>query len=89
MVKQKYIKQFRLVILDDYDNPIEILYLSNIYEPSENKIMENDYFKQLIELDIQYDLANNYDEMPTIEAQANWGDGWKYWRDPVEDFMNL
>lgn len=89
MSKHKgYPKQFRTVILDDEDNVIEVLYQSRVYGQNETKAIEDDSYQQLMNLHHKYDLGD-WENLPILEFQADWGKGWEHWSDPVDDFMNL
>ena len=88
-------QQFRLVILDDYDNVISVEYESPIFEGESefDKDISKAQFEHL--LSIEYNLLD-YENIPILEYQrrvydkkANcWGE-WRYLSDPVEDYYNL
>lgn len=90
----KTMQQFRLVILDDYDNVISVEYESPVFE-GENEF-DKDINKALFEhlLSIEYNLLD-YENIPILEYQrrvcdkkGNWGE-WRYLSDPVEDYYSL
>ena len=89
-------QQFRVVILDDYDNVIEVEYESEIFisDNIHDKSFNDAQFDQLCELDSKYNL-NDYENAPIMEFQrrctdkkGEWSD-WEYLSDPIVDWYNI
>lgn len=89
-------QQFRVVILDDYDNVVEVKMESPVFEGNDK--FEGNFSKaqydELLQLNGEYNLVD-YDNVPPMEFQrrqtdskGNWGE-WKYLSDPIEDYYNL
>lgn len=90
---EKYIDliQFRLVILDEKDNVVDVLFTSKEYEPSSifDKPFSKDLYECLMSANQKYDF-NDWENVPPMEFQARrkGTDKWIYLSDPIEDFMN-
>ena len=90
---KKYIDlvQFRLVILDDKDNVVDVLFTSKEYKPSSifDKPFREDLYECLIDAHLKYNF-DDWENVPPMEFQArrNGTDEWIYLSDPIEDFMN-
>ena len=90
---KKYIDlvQFRLVILDDKDNVVDVLFTSKEYKPSSifDKPFSEDLYECLMDAHQEYDF-NDWENVPSMEFQARrkGTDEWIYLSDPIEDFMN-
>lgn len=89
-------QQFRVVILDDYDNVVEVKMESPVFEGNDK--FEGNFSKaqydELLQLNGEYNLVD-YDNVPPMEFQrrqtdskGNWGE-WKYLSDPIVDYYNL
>lgn len=89
-------QQFRVVILDDYDNVVEVKMESLVFEGNDK--FEGNFSKaqydELLQLNGEYNLVD-YDNVPPMEFQrrqtdskGNWGE-WKYLSDPIVDYYNL
>lgn len=89
-------QQFRVVILDDYDNVVEVKMESPVFKGNdkfERNFSEAQY-NELLQLNGEYNLVD-YDNVPPMEFQrrqtdskGNWSK-WKYLSDPIEDYYNL
>lgn len=88
-------QQFRLVLLDDYDNVIGVEYESEVF--SGNDKFDHDFyqaqFNHLLKANGKYNFAD-YDNVPIMEYQRRvtnkngiWGE-WKFLSDPIVDYMN-
>jgi hypothetical protein len=98
MDKQKYgnfkFKQngskvkFRFVILDDFDQVIEVLHetheFDNKYDPDWSRVN----YHWVLKLSEDYDF-HEPDQVPNIETQIFVDGEWKHYSDPVEDWYNL
>lgn len=89
-------QQFRVVLLDDYDNVIGIEMESPIFEDGYRWSKEfcDAQFEALLQLHGKYNLVD-YDNVPPMEFQrreskknGEWEE-WRYLSDPVEDYYNL
>lgn len=89
-------QQFRVVILDDYDNVVEVKMESPVFDGNDK--FEGNFSKaqydELLQLNGEYNLVD-YDDVPPMEFQrrqtdskGNWGE-WKYLSDPIVDYYNL
>jgi len=89
-------QQFRVVILDDYDNVVEVKMESPVFDGNDK--FEGNFSKaqydELLQLNGEYNLVD-YDNVPPMEFQrrqtdskGNWGE-WKYLSDPIVDYYNL
>ena len=83
--------QFRLVILDEENNVVDVLFTSKEYEPSSifDKPFSEDLYECLMDAHRKYDF-NDWENVPSMEFQARRKgiDEWIYLSDPIEDFMN-
>lgn len=89
-------QQFRIVLLDDYDNVIGVEMESPIFEDGYRWSKEfcDAKYEALMQLQGKYNLVD-YDNVPPMEFQrreskvnGEWSD-WKYLSDPIEDYYNL
>lgn len=89
-------QQFRVVILDYYDNVVEVKMESPVFDGNDK--FEGNFSKaqydELLQLNGEYNLVD-YDNVPPMEFQrrqtdskGNWGE-WKYLSDPIVDYYNL
>lgn len=89
-------QQFRVVILDDYDNIVEVKMESPVFDGNDK--FEGNFSKaqydELLQLNGEYNLVD-YDNVPPMEFQrrqtdskGNWSE-WKYLSDPIVDYYNL
>jgi hypothetical protein len=83
--------QFRLVILDEQDNVIDVLFTSKEYKPSSifDKPFSEDLYECLMDAHQKYNF-DDWENVPPMEFQARRKetDEWIYLSDPIEDFMN-
>ena len=83
--------QFRLVILDEKDNVVDVLFTSKEYKPSSifDKPFSEDLYECLIGTHQKYNF-DDWENVPPMEFQARrkGTDEWIYLSDPIEDFMN-
>ena len=83
--------QFRLVLLDEKNNVVDILFTSKEYKPSSifDKPFREDLYKCLMDAHQKYNF-DDYEDVPPMEFQARrkGTDEWIYLSDPIEDFMN-
>ena len=83
--------QFRLVILDEENNVVDVLFTSKEYEPSSifDKPFSEDLYECLMDAHQKHDF-NDWENVPSMEFQARrkGTDEWIYLSDPIEDFMN-
>ena len=83
--------QFRLVILDEQDNVVDVLFTSKEYKPSSifDKPFSEDVYKCLMDACQKYNF-DDWENVPPMEFQARrkGTDEWIYLSDPIEDFMN-
>ena len=90
---KKYIDliQFRLVILDDKDNVVDVLFTSKEYKPSSifDKSFSEDLYECLMDANQKYNF-DDWENVPPMEFQdkRKGTDEWIYLSDPIEDFMN-
>lgn len=80
--------KFRYVILDDFDNVVEILYESSEYPDRWDSKLSNEMYKVLLDLDIRFNFVD-YDNSPNVVVQLLENGEWKYYSDAVEDYFNL
>lgn len=89
-------QQFRVVLLDDYDNVIKVEMESPVFEDGYrwSKDFCDALFDELLELNAKYNLVD-YDNVPPMEFQrreskknGEW-EKWRYLSDPIEDYYNL
>lgn len=89
-------QQFRVVLLDYYDNVIAVKMESQVFEGDSkwDRDFSEATYNELLDLDSEYNL-NDYDNVPFMEFQrrvadknGNWGE-WKYLSDPVIDWHNI
>lgn len=89
-------QQLRLVLLDDYDNVIDVEYESEVF-PGNNKFdhdFRKAWFDCLIEADDKYNFIDHYNA-PNMEFQRRITDkngawsNWLFLSDPVVDVYNL
>lgn len=83
--------QFRLVILDEKDNVVDVLFTSKEYKPSSifDKPFNEDVYECLMDAHQKYNF-DDWENVPPMEFQARrkGTDEWIYLSDPIEDFMN-
>lgn len=89
-------QQFRVVLLDDYDNVIAVKMESPVFEGDSkwDKDFNEAIYNELLDLNSEYNL-DEYDNVPLMEFQrrvtdskGNWSE-WKHLSDPVEDWYNI
>ena len=89
-------QQFRVVILDDYDNVVEVKMESPVFEGNDKfeRNFSKAQYDELLQLNGEYNLVD-YDNAPIMEFQrrqtdskGNWGK-WEYLSDPIVDYYNL
>ena len=80
--------KFRYVILDDFDNVVEILYESSEYPDRWDSKLSNEMYRVLLELDIRFNFVE-YDKCPNVVVQLFENGEWKHYSDAVDDFYNL
>lgn len=86
------IVQFRLVLLNDDGTVNEILFESKEYEPCDGLTgqFSNDLYDCLLNFGAKYNFSN-WEEVPTMEFQYRRlnSNEWRYYSDPIDDYMNL
>ena len=80
--------KFRYVILDDYDNVIEVLHESQEYNDRWDRKWLEDEHRILLDLDSKYNFAD-YDNVPNMEVQIFKNGEWRHHSNPIEDWFNL
>ena len=80
--------KFRHVILDDYDNVIEVLHESQEYNDRWDRKWLEDEHRILMDLDSKYNFTD-YNNVPNIEVQIFKNGEWRYHSNPIEDWFNL
>lgn len=78
--------KFRYVILDDFDNVIELLYESGEYPNISS--CQNDIYQMLLKLDDRFNFTD-YDNCPLVIVQVFENSNWRYYSDAVVDWYNL
>lgn len=89
-------QQFRVVILDYYDNVINVEHESGTFgcDRDGNAAFGEAVYRELLELNSKYNLVD-CDNVPPMEYQRRVTDedgkfcGWVYMSNPIEDFYNL
>lgn len=69
--------KFRYVILDDYDNVIEVLLETQEYNDRWDRKWLEDEYRILLDLDSKYNLTD-YDNVPNMEVQIFKNGEWEY-----------
>ena len=80
--------KFRFVILDDYDNVIEVLHETQEYNDRWDRKWSEDEYRILLDLDSIYNFSD-YDNVPNMGVQIFKNGEWRYHSDPVDDWFNL
>lgn len=80
--------KFRFVIVDDFDNVIEVLVESPEYTDRWRKEWSDFEYQTLLELDNKYNF-NDWENVPTIETQKFENGCWKFHSNTLEDWFNL
>lgn len=95
MKEPKDYVQLRLVILDEYDRVVKVVYTSDEFPPQDrfgkDVIQANvDIVLDRVKPHHNYDF-NDYDNIPFMEIQARRKDSdeWVKFSDPVEDYYNM
>lgn len=103
MKKEKFIPydkvqdwvQVRLVELDDYDNVVKVIYVSDEFPPQRFTGPDVNNITYNIELDRykphHHINFGDWENIPPMEIQGRRKDSdeWRYIEDPVEGFMNI
>lgn len=83
--------QFRLVILNEQGNVVNVSFISKEYKPSSifDKPFSEDLYECLMDAHQKYNF-DDWENVPPMEFQARrkGTDEWIYLSDPIEDFMN-
>lgn len=80
--------KFRFVILDDYDNVIEVLNESPEYKDEWDRDWIDYEYRMILDLNEKYDFYH-YDDCPLFETQIFENGEWKRHSDPIVDWFNL
>lgn len=80
--------KFRYVLLDEKDNPIEVLHETQEYSDRWDRQWLEDEHRMLLDLNEKYNLTD-YDNVPNIEIQIFKDGEWRFHSDPVDDWYNL
>lgn len=89
MIKYDKPVKFRFVIVDDYDNVIEVLYESKKeYDSQWDPEWEDECYHKVLELDEIYHLTD-YEDCPNIAIQMRYNGFWKFHEDVVDYWFNL
>lgn len=88
MIKYNKPVKFRVVILDDYDNVIEVLNESPEYSGKWDKAWLDYEHNLILDLNEKYDFYH-YDDCPLLETQIFVDGKWKHHSDPIDDWFNL
>ena len=85
---EKLMIKFRYVILDDFDNVVEILYESSEYPDRWDSKLSKEMYRVLLDLDIRFNFVD-YDNCPNVVVQLFENGEWKHYSDAVDDYYNL
>lgn len=89
--KIKYNKpvKFRIVITDDDDNILEVLYeFKKEYDSQWDSEWSRDCYRKVLELDEIYDF-DDYENCPNIAIQMLYNGFWKFHEDIIDYWYNL
>ena len=82
--------KFRFVILDDYDNVIEVLDESPEYKDEWDRDWMEYEYRMILDLNEKYDFYHyDDDDCPLLETQIFENGKWKRHSDPIVDWFNL